>query len=122
MKFYIGEKNGRHFECRLLKTTINDEAQELIMDFVCYEITEEGGEKINSEINKEYYRTFVANNLTKVNPATGDYVPDDTEGAVGEWDYFNYISQNLPIKVTELKQSIIDKNKHRLLPIGFGND
>lgn len=119
MKIYIGSNNGRHFEARLTSTCINDEQQNLIINLVCYEVTGQDGEKIVSETSKEYYRSLIADNTTKVDPATGDYVPEGTEGAIGEWDYFNHISNNVPIKVTELKLSVINKNKARLMPDGL---
>lgn len=119
MKIYIGKNNNRHYEARSLSICINDAAKNIIMNFVCYEVTAENGDRIVSETSKEYHRSLIADNSTKVNPATGDYVPEGTEGAIGEWDYFSYISDNVPIKVTELKLNVINKNKHRLMPDGL---
>jgi len=42
---------------------------------------------------------FVVDNNTMVNPLTGEYVPDDTPGAMGEYDYYMYLLNNMNLLV-----------------------
>ena len=111
----LGIKDGRNFEADLFLTIINERDKKLELHLNCYRVDAEGKE-VKNEYTHPYYRTLIATNETWVNPATGDYVEEGTEGAMGEWDYFSYISANVAIKVDELKLSVINKNKARLLP------
>ena len=117
MKIYIGKNGSRRFECEIISTVINVKRENVVLNLECYEIDENGNEII-SETTKRYDRTLLADNSTKVD-MEGNYVSPDTVGAIGEWDYFDYIRHNVPIKVAELEISIVQKLKNKLMPDGL---
>jgi hypothetical protein len=55
---------------------------------------------------------FTVDNITKVNPLTGDYVPVDTEGAMGEYDYYMLLLNNMDMLVNNGVTSL----ENQLLP------
>jgi hypothetical protein len=55
---------------------------------------------------------FVVDNITKVNPLTGDYVPAYTPGAMGEYDYYIYLLNNMNMLVNDGVTSL----ENQLLP------
>jgi hypothetical protein len=61
----------------------------------------------NQAVNS-YTVNLRADNSVFVNPATGDYVPEDTPGAMGEYDYIDFLeTQNLPFSNQQFKQSVV---------------
>ncbi len=49
-----------------------------------------------------------ADNSVFVNPATGDYVTADTQGAMAEYDYIQYLeTQNLPFSNQQFKETVV---------------
>ena len=39
----------------------------------------------------------------------GNYMDIDDPNSIGEWDYFDYIRHNVPVKVADLEMSIVQK-------------
>jgi hypothetical protein len=60
------------------------------------------GVEIESPMLKQYHVQLIADRSTFVNPATGEQVPEGTEGSLPEYDYFVYIASNVPVKVHDL--------------------
>lgn len=118
MKFYIGKNNNRHYEADLYATVINEREQTLTLHLDCYEVTGVGGAKVLSETNKAYARKLIADNSTLVDAEGNNLPPGETEG-VGEWDFFANVSANVPVVVDALKQSVLVKNRARLMPDGL---
>lgn len=119
LKFYIGKNNGVHFEANVYHLGIGIGENTVALFIKCYEVTEEGGTPVIGEFRKPYERKLIASNETFVNPQTGAYVPADTAGAMGEWDFFWHIAQNVPIKVFEFITATLVKNRNRLMPDGL---
>ena len=138
MKFYIGQNQGRRYEAELESLNVNYKRKEVALAMNCYEIDEDGNKKVGEAI-RDYRRLLIANNTTAVDPTTGDYLealaPDENgqfpsnialigasvypAGAIGEFDYFMYIHDNVDIKVKDLELATIIKNKVRLMPDGL---
>lgn len=117
MKMYIGKNGNRRFECEIISTVINVRAKNVVLNLDCYEIDELGNEII-SETTKRYNRNLVADNSTKVD-MMGNYVDMDDPNGIGEWDYFDYIRHNVPVKVADLEMSIVQKLRNKLMPDGL---
>ena len=111
--FYIGKSNGRHYECTVYEQATVQGAVRL--GIRCYQ-TDGAGNEIKSETVRDYYRTLVADNTTLVDPATGDYVPAGTPGAIGEWDFFLHIAKTVPAIFFDLITATLEKNRARLMP------
>jgi hypothetical protein len=61
----------------------------------------------NQAVNS-YTVNLKADNSVFVDPATGDYVSEDTPGAMGEYDYIDFLeTQNLPFSNQQFKQSVV---------------
>lgn len=138
MEFYIGQNNGRRYEGQLEALSLDFKNKRVVLALSCYEIDAEG-KKIQSEISREYQRMLIADNATGVDPVSGDYVepltPDATgifpedavhlcdkfypAGAIGEYNFFNHIWQNVPVINEKLALSVLSKNRHRLMPDGL---
>jgi hypothetical protein len=65
---------------------------------------------------------FTVDNITKVNPLTGDYVPVDTEGAMGEYDYYMLLLNNMDMLVnngvTSLENQLLPSSLLRAIAAG----
>jgi len=60
------------------------------------------GPVINRPGINSYYKETVADNSVKVNPLTGAFVPSDTPGAIGQYDFFFNLAENVEVKVNNL--------------------
>jgi len=57
-----------------------------------------------------YNVSLRADNSVFVNPATGEYVPEDTPGAMGEYDYIDFLeSQVVPYSNQAFKQMVVNR-------------
>lgn len=141
MTFYIGKMSNRKFEARKKSLFVDYEKEKVVLALECYEIDEEGN-RISLESTKSYDRYLIADNTTAVDPVTGEYltpIEPNEEGeypfgykeingkfyaaeAVGEWDFFNNIRQNIPVIIEQLEQQVLAKNRARLMPDGVQPD
>lgn len=60
--------------------------------------------KVNARTGQKTFEAgrtvvFVVDNETFVNPMDGSYVPNDTPGAMGEYDYYMYLLNNMNLLV-----------------------
>lgn len=60
------------------------------------------GQPININGISSYSKESIANNTVMVNPTTGAIVPDSTEGAIGQYDFFYSLAENQNINVHDL--------------------
>lgn len=60
---------------------------------------------------------FVVDNNTFVDPVNGTYVDNNTSGAVGEYDYYMYLLNNMNVLVGNGVTSL----ENQLLPIALNN-
>lgn len=60
------------------------------------------GPAINRPGINSYFKETVANNTVKVNPTTGAFVPAETPGAIGQYDFFFNLAENVEVKVNNL--------------------
>jgi hypothetical protein len=68
----------------------------------------QNGVLVQNDAVGSYQVVLRADNSVFVNPLTGDYVPADTEGAMGEYDYIDYLeTQNLPFSNQQFKENIV---------------
>lgn len=111
----LGIKDGRTFKAEVLYTQIMYKHKRLEILFRIFR-ADENGEEVQNEFTKSWEKAFIANNETFVNSATGEYVEASTDGAIGEWDYFMYIHDNVSLVVKNLILSTVQKNIDRLLP------
>jgi len=66
------------------------------------------GDVISNQAVNSYTVNLRADNSVFVNPATGDYVPSDTPGAMGEYDYIDFLeTQNLPFSNQQFKETVV---------------
>jgi hypothetical protein len=66
------------------------------------------GDVISNQAVNSYIVNLRADNSVFVNPATGDYVPSDTPGAMGEYDYIDFLeTQNLPFSNQQFKETVV---------------
>lgn len=65
---------------------------------------------------------MMVDNNTKVNPANGDYVANDTEGAIGEYDWTRNHLNNLDVLVglgiTSMERDFIPMSINRAIAAG----
>lgn len=117
MKIYIGKNSNRRFECEIISTVINVKRENVALNLECYEVDEDGKEIVGETV-KRYNRTLLADNSTNVD-MMGNYVDVDDPNGIGEWDYFDYIRNNVPVKVADLEMSIVHKLRNKLMPDGL---
>lgn len=66
------------------------------------------GELLQSRPVGSYEVVLRADNSVFVDPATGDYVPADTPGAMGEYDYIDYLETLvLPYSNQQFKETVV---------------
>ena len=66
------------------------------------------GVLISNQAVNSYTVNLRADNTVFVNPETGDYVPSDTPGAMGEYDYIDFLeTQNLPFSNQQFKERVV---------------
>jgi len=70
---------------------------------------EDNGIDVEYSLIPDYIFTLRADNLTVVNPTTGEYVDSSFVGAIGEAEYFiNIIAAN-PVSIDSLSEQMIDR-------------
>jgi hypothetical protein len=63
---------------------------------------------VQNAVISSYNVSLRADNSVFVNPATGEYVPEDTPGAMGEYDYIDFLeSQVVPYSNQYFKQMVV---------------
>lgn len=66
------------------------------------------GVLISNQAVNSYTVNLRADNSVFVNPDTGDYVPNDTPNAMGEYDYIDFLeTQNLPFSNQQFKENVV---------------
>jgi hypothetical protein len=60
------------------------------------------GQPIDLNGISSYTKESIANNTVKVNPSTGAIVADGTPGAVGQYDFFYSMAEEMEINVHDL--------------------
>jgi hypothetical protein len=60
------------------------------------------GNELQNPILRPYVKELIADRTTFVDPATGEQVPEGTEGSIPEYDFFVHIASNVPVKVHDL--------------------